>query len=176
MPHSFCWKSLIWRIERVGNSFLNGVNSGLKNVISEVPQGSHIDPLLSVIYSNGISGSFFNTRFALFADDLKVNEDCFRMILNVLLRFLQLDIWGLLQGSLNIKFSVIIEIFWDILPFWTMKSLKHFIMLEIVEFFLYSKFSFFDHMEHIVTKSFKILGFRLRITKSYKNVNTLKIL
>lgn len=37
-------------------------------------------------------------------------------------------------------------------------------------------FSFSDHVNHIITESFKMLVFLLRITKCFKNLGTLKIL
>lgn len=41
-------------------------------VRSGVPRGSHLGPLLFVLFINDISGVFLSSRFSLYADDLKI--------------------------------------------------------------------------------------------------------
>jgi len=51
---------------------LNGVSSDLSDVISGVPQGSHLSPLLFCLYVNSIFSFLKKANFLLYADNIKI--------------------------------------------------------------------------------------------------------
>ncbi|CAK1581112.1 unnamed protein product [Parnassius mnemosyne] len=63
--HSYITK----RTQRV---VVNGHSSNLVTVISGVPQGSILGPLLFILFINDINNCFHHSHFLLYADDLKV--------------------------------------------------------------------------------------------------------
>ena len=62
--------SLTGRRQRV---VINGVSSSWENVISGVPQGSVLRPLLFLLYSNDIDTDLFS-KICKFADDTKIGR------------------------------------------------------------------------------------------------------
>jgi len=61
-----------WLSERKQRVVVNAHCSGWEAVLSRVPQGSVLSPLLFVIYINDIDGSV-NSKILKFADDTKVS-------------------------------------------------------------------------------------------------------
>ena len=51
---------------------VNGFHSEPFEATSGVPQGSHLGPLFFIVYTNNIIECFKNSKFLLYADDLKV--------------------------------------------------------------------------------------------------------
>jgi retron-type reverse transcriptase len=49
-----------------------GYKSAICNIPSGVPQGGHISPLLFSLFINSIKSVIRNSKFLLFADDLKL--------------------------------------------------------------------------------------------------------
>ena len=60
-----------WLLDRKQRVVINGVFSGWKDVLSGVPQGSVLGPLLFVIYINDID-EFIASHILKFADDTKI--------------------------------------------------------------------------------------------------------
>lgn len=54
---------------------IDGYKSNLALVSSSVPQGSHLGPLLFLIYFDNISICLSKCKFLLFADDLNIFRD-----------------------------------------------------------------------------------------------------
>jgi len=60
-----------WLLDRKQRVVINGMFSGWKNVLSGVPQGSVLGPLLFVIYINNID-ELIVSHILKFADDTKI--------------------------------------------------------------------------------------------------------
>lgn len=73
---SICWFSsyLSERYQRVvmQNSDGTSIESGLRNIVKGVPQGSILGPLLFILYSSDLAECILNCRFHLYADDLQI--------------------------------------------------------------------------------------------------------
>ena len=66
------WKWIdSWLTGRMQRVVLNGIKSGWENVLSGVPQGSVLGPLLFLIFVNNIDEGLQN-RVLKFADDIKL--------------------------------------------------------------------------------------------------------
>jgi len=60
-----------WLLDRKQRVVINGIFSGWKDVLSGVPQGSVLGPLLFMIYINDID-KFIVSHILKFADDTKI--------------------------------------------------------------------------------------------------------
>jgi len=161
-------------------SWLKNYNSYIYNVTSGVPQGSHLAPLLFIIYINDISN--INSNILQFADDAKL----FRILKTPLdTKLLQYDLdyisnWcGKNKLYLNVSKCKIIT--------FTRKCVslinKYFlngIELERVNqvkdlgVYLDSSLSFNDHHVHIQNRASSMLGFIMRSCNNFDNPLALK--
>lgn len=163
---------------------INGVFSKSLEVISGVPQGSHLGPLLFNIYINDIGSCFQNSEYKLYADDMKIFKvvhslsDC---------EALQSDLDRLCEyckvNCLDINISKCHTM--------TFTRNKHIIKYSYslhnkpvisktdckdLGVYLDSKLIFNKHIESIVHRSYKMLGFVLRISKVFSNPRTIVML
>lgn len=151
---------------------------------SGVPQGSHLGPLLFNIYINDVIVNFQNSNILLFADDKKVfkiiktERDC---------ELLQEDIDRLYSYCVRNELFLNIDKC-NIITF-SRKSKKYDYKYKInnepirrvtelrdLGVFLDEKLLFKSHIEKIVDKSYKMLGFVLRVSKDFKKPSTLVML
>jgi exonuclease III len=195
-------KTLIEKIERVGISgellgwfgsyisnryqavVLRGHESDYAPIYSGVPQGSHLGPLLFLIYINDVEECLRHSKILLFADDAKIfkeirnTEDCERLqsdltalqkycVENQL--FLNIEKCNIITYTRNrkkINFNYNIN---D-------KILQHKSEIRDLGIVLDEELGFTKHYEHTVTRAFRTLGFIIRNTKSFKDPGTLTIL
>jgi len=168
-------KSYIYNRSQVVRT--NGFYSDSVAITSGVPQGSHLAPLLFNIYINDIDKCFTHSHFLEYADDLKIFkavktvEDCLalqsdldrlslycqqnKLILNInkckFMRFTRN------KSIVDFNYSI------DGVDLVRVESIRD---LGVV---LDNKLSFDEHIEHIVAKSNKMLGFIMRTCKFFTN-------
>jgi len=161
---------------------LGDIVSDSFHVPSGVPQGSHLGPLLFLVFINDVKSCLHDSHCLLYADDMKIfrkinsNDDCL-LLQNDLNRFydwckvnnLELNINKCRVLHLNYKKSVInfSYIFNDSL----LLSVDEFKDLGVI---LDNKLTFNLHLNYIINKSNSMLGFLFRTCKYFRNYDALK--
>lgn len=171
---------LRWLISYLNNRTqlvtMKGFSSTPISVSSGVPQGSHLGPLLFVIFINDLINRL-SSRCLLYADDLKIYNDITDTASCIVL---QKDLntvsnWCVLNGmSLNVNKSCVIS--------FTKKKNRYIHQYyigdkvlsrsEVVRdlgVYFDAELTFHHHYEHIINKSNKLLGFIIRSTKEFRS-------
>lgn len=152
------------------------------NVTSGVPQGSHLGPLLFILFMEDATKVFASSAYLMYADDLKI----FKVIKNVLdASALQRDLNRFLQWCENnqlylnpkkcnvisfarkrstILFNYSIE---DV-------ALTRVKVIKDLGVHLDEKLTFSKHVDYIIAKSYSMLGFIMRTCSRFKNIKSLK--
>lgn len=163
---------------------LNGYASSNMPIPSGIPQGSLLGPLLFVIFINDITKCFTYSKILLFADDLKILhtirsvDDAYN---------LQKDLDSFQNYCTQYKLSLNISkcficsytrkvqpINYDYKIYGT--SLTRVNNIRDLGITFDSKLLFDTHIDNIVRKASKALGFILRVSAEFKDIKTLKIL
>lgn len=162
---------------------VNGSKSGIVSPPSGLPQGSTLGPFLFIMFINDLP-DIFGSFCSLFADDMKL---CRRIIDNEDASGLQqdlnaLDNWCANNGlNLNVakcttlSFSRKRNILECIYKIGDQQVTRANSVNDLGVTFDH-RLSFKEHIDNIVNQSLRMLGFILRITKSFKNIKTLVIL
>ncbi|KAF0751787.1 Reverse transcriptase domain-containing protein [Aphis craccivora] len=161
-----------------------GVSSCIIDIPSGVPQGGHLSPLLFSLFINSLSQHLNRAKCLLFADDIKL--------------FLKVDSTAdqaILQRELNL-FSTWVDRLGLVLnldkchsiTFTKSRSstnrtysingfpLKQVFQIKDLGILYASSLSFNQHIEAIVARALKVLGFIKRNTKHFTSVNCLRSL
>ena len=185
--HGFTGSLLNWfksylqhRVQRV---VVNGCESSPFFATSGVPQGSHLGPILFLLFINDISFVIRNSRFLLFADDLKIyktvscTSDCV-LVQQDLQRIME---WCNENGMcLNadkcfyIKYTQkkkTLDFEYKINGV-TLQKVNEIKDLGVI---LDQKLQLTAHVNHVVKKSAQMLGFVRRTTKEFRSIR-LKII
>lgn len=161
---------------------LTGWKSESFAVTSGIPQGSHLGPLLFLIFFNDVTRVIKTSKCSLYADDLKVYHriksvgDCLAMQRDLD----ALHLWSLNNSlMLNIGKCNVMSFFRKRNPIrfgYTFGGveLKRIIEKRDLGVTLTENLSFNRHMECIVAKAYSMLGFIKRICKNFRNVEALK--
>ena len=156
------------------------------NVSSGVPQGSHLGPVLFLIFINDITSSFEYVKAQLFADDLKLY--LYINFISDAMRFqddlMKLKMWCVENGMEmnNNKCSMIFFHKNDL------SDNKYFLHINInkpldrvssvrdLGIIIDSNLQFTEHVNIVINKANKQLGFIMRHSKDFRDKNTLRLL
>lgn len=162
---------------------INGFDSAPVSVTSGVPQGSHLGPLFFIIFINDLIPSL-ECRSLLYADDLKIFTsvksalDCEKLQRDLN----YLDHWCTANKmSLNIKKCHIISFTRNRSEIKFNYSLGNTPLDRVgvirdLGVIFDSKLTFRPHIEDIVNRSRRVLGFITRITKPFKRPESYQLL
>lgn len=150
-------------------------------VSSGVPQGSHLGPILFAIYMNDVLPCLINSKLVVYADDLKIFNvikspmDCGKIqddLSNVLN-------WSVENGlTINsnkcniISFNVNRQSF-DFNYIIGNQNIERVNCVKDLGILLDSTLSFDKHIEYIVSKVSRIVGFITRFSKDFYNTDTI---
>lgn len=163
---------------------LNGYCSKPFKVPSGVPQGSLLGPLLFNIFINDISSSFRYSKLLLYADDMKIMRQ-----INTLAdaHLLQADLNNFQGYCINNKLDLNVSKCY--ICSFTRKPIPiihNYMLLDTalnrvntirdLGVIFDSKLLFDAHIDNIVKKASKALGFVLRVSSDFKSIKTIKIL
>jgi hypothetical protein len=179
-----CWINSYLK-ERCQAVSLSGFLSDFHTVSSGVPQGSHLGPFLFLLYINDIDSIFKYTDHLLYADDTKIFKsihnpsDCllfqsdidrFINYCNSNQLFINLDKCNIITFS-RLNHPIIFN--YKIDPNTIIPRVSTIRDLGVI---LDSKLNFISHMDYMISKALKMLGFTLRISKPFKNPHSIIIL
>lgn len=158
-----------------------GSSSNTFETTSGVPQGGHLSPLLFSLFVNSISTRLNQVKFLLYADDLKIFHKIRSPTDSVLLQS-QLDIftdWVSHLGlSLNLSKCNVISFSRSLSPTLTSYYLNGTELERVSSIkdlgIIYSpNLCFSPHINAIVNRALKVLGFIIRNTKLFNSVGCL---
>lgn len=192
---------LLYKLEKIGSdrlfirwlrSFLSdriqwvridGYLSRAINVTSGVPQGSHCGPILFNLFIDDVCSQLRHSEFSFFADDLKVYrtirsfEDC-QMLQSDIYRLCE---WFRVNGlSLNHDKCLSITFHRTKNPVLYVYSVDGCLVKRVTEVndlgvLFSSDMSFSKHIDSVVAKAFKLLGFVTRFSRPF-SINTFRFL
>jgi hypothetical protein len=163
---------------------LGGFSSDFKQTVSGVPQGSHLGPLLFILYINDITDCLSNSKALLYADDTKIFKviktyaDC-TLLQNDLLSFETYCARNNLFLN-NDKCSVI-TFTRKTEPILYPYNLCGVILarqdnMRDLGVTMDTKFTFIPHIDNVLNRAYKQLGFILRVAKPFRRPLTYKLL
>lgn len=151
---------------------------------SGVPQGSILGPLFFNLFINDISSCFVKSKFLLYADDLKLflKADTLRDVFDLQIDLNNLNEWCISNNlHLNLSKCVHMSYFRSHNPFrfnfkignHTLRAVKSNLDLGVM---FDTSLSFTQHIDYIVPKAYKVLGFLRRNCSDFADPITLKII
>ena len=160
---------------------VGGHRSDYIKVPSGVPQGSHLGPLLFNAYLFDISQCFKHARYLMYADDkkifLKINNigDCDALqhdLNNLTIYYRNNNINLNISKCQSISFTRKRKPITYTYSFYDVPIPKIDVIRDL-GVILDSKFTMSNHIDGIVSKAFKNLGFVLRTCKPFNNISSL---
>lgn len=164
---------------------IDGVLSNPIKVTSGVPQGSHLGPLLFILYINDISHYLHYCKFLLYADDLKIYSS---ICTNEDQTLLQNDIssisnyFSLNRLNLNISKCHLVRFTRNTINIFTQNyyingiSLNESYEISDLGITYDSQLSFNTHINNIVNRAYRMLGFIIRVCKDFRHLCTYMLL
>jgi hypothetical protein len=159
---------------------LNGYESRVYVASSGVPQGSHLGPLFFIIFINDVISCFHHSRCYLYADDLKIVK---RISSDVDVNLLQEDLNRFAAWCdsnylrLNTNKCYFMHFSRKKAPHSSSYTLCNHMLREVdtirdLGVIIDNKLRFHMHIDNVVTRSFKLLGFILRNCKEFKTAQS----
>ncbi|KAL0870443.1 hypothetical protein ABMA27_005440 [Loxostege sticticalis] len=163
---------------------LNGYTSRWMSVPSGVPQGSLLGPLLFTIFVNDIGSCFYYSKFLLFADDMKILKQIVtiedsKLLQDDLVRFENYCYDNKLDLNVSKCHTITFTRKPNPIKFnYTLKahSLTHVDHIRDLGVIHDSKLLFDKHVDSIVNKASKALGFLIRSCARFSSLKPIKIL
>ncbi|CAF4919102.1 unnamed protein product [Pieris macdunnoughi] len=163
---------------------LQGFLSNWVSIPSGVPQGSILGPLMFILFTLDVGDCFLNSKILLFADDMKIfkfvhNTDDINLLQADLNRFehycvlnkLELNVSKCHHISFSRKPSPLIVN----LNFYN-QSISRLVEVKDLGVIHDNKLLFDRHIDSVVSKASKSLGFIIRTSAVFKHLKTIKIL
>lgn len=179
---------LRWLISYISNRTqavnINGFTSDFVILTSGLPQGSHLGPLLFLLFINDIAAIFKFACFLLFADDLRIYK---RIQSRSDAIFLQQDLFNFATYCQKNKLFINCDKC-HVITFSRNKNIFNFnysinntVLSRVTEIkdlgvIFDSKLTFEPHINYICAKALKMLGFIIRTTKDFRSAYTVKVL
>lgn len=163
---------------------VSGFTSAWSNVPSGVPQGSLLGPLLFVLFINDIDSCFLSSQFILYADDMKIYkqiksvEDCLALQQD-LHRFERFCLANKLDLNVSKCISISFTRKINKINFtYALKDRDLTVVSEIRDLGVTqdSKLVYDTHIDTIVKKAYKSLGFIKRTCSQFSSIKLIKIL
>lgn len=163
---------------------LNGYMSTWKSIPSGVPQGSLLGPLLFIIFINDIDVCFNNSQFLLFADDMKVfkvvnspeDSALLQFDLNKLTTYCRMNRLDInVSKCFSISFGRKRSMFSSTYII-NNQTISNFTEIRDLGVIMDSKLIFNNHIDKIVKKAYKLLGFLIRSCKNFNLMKSIKII
>lgn len=163
---------------------INNVLSSTIEVTSGVPQGSHLAPILFNIYINDIYNYVDSSNLLLFADDLKIFnivntvDDCMRIQEDIS----GLCLWCQLNGmQFNVEKCKIMQFYRKKAPILYDyvigdSSMERLSVIRDLGVLFDRELSFNEHIDYIVNKAIKTLGFIKRTLSDFNSLCCFKVL
>ncbi|KAL0831107.1 hypothetical protein ABMA28_001979 [Loxostege sticticalis] len=159
---------------------IKGSESEVTNVTSGVPQGSILGPLLFILFINDVKNCFKNSRFLLYADDLKIyrcikGDEDHRLLQEDLGRFYHYCSLNRLQLNLNKCKTITFTKKQKISNFnysfngTDIARVNHIRDLGII---LDDKLHLDIHIQNIIAKAFKMYGLVMRASVEFRSALT----
>lgn len=162
---------------------VHGYSSKRFGIPSGVPQGSHLGPLLFILFINDLA-ALISSEKLLYADDLKIfrnilsHLDCcaLQRDLDTLLRWCQIN-----RMDVNVTKCNVIAFTRSRTPILSdysigLHKLSSVNTIKDLGVVMDSKANFNEHIAITTSKAFSLLGFLRRVTKSFYDVYALKTL
>lgn len=162
----------------------NGLLSDTITVTSGVPQGSHLGPILFLIFINDLSVLFKNARFLFYADDLKIYKEIIndRDCADLQHEINKITDWCTLNNmKINLSKCKVISFTRKKKPILFNYSLSNeriprVTLINDLGVIFDTELRFREHINNIISKSFRMAGFIMRTCFNFTNINVLMIL
>lgn len=158
--------------------------SELFPVLSGVPQGSHLGPLLFILFINDVVDVFQHSKCLLYADDLKLFHriNCITDAINLQHDLDAFSLWCKRNYlELNVSKCMCITFHRKKCPLNFEYSIDNVFLARVFEvrdlgIVLDEKLSFNKHISYSIARSYSMLGFVMRICVEFRDPQVLKSL